>query len=104
MRRRILIHLLLLMGAATLAWGGLEVVSAQSGVYDLSWNSVDGGGAKSTNNGYAVQGSIGQPDAGQLGGGSYSLRGGFWGGAGIEPITVYHHVYLPVIFKEAISP
>ena len=87
MRTRILIRLLLLlMVAAALAWGGRRFVSAGSGAYDLSWHSVDGGGGKSTNGGYAVQGSIGQPDAGlTMSGGSYGLRGGFWAGGGITP-------------------
>ena len=66
MRRIILIRLLLLlMISAALAWGGRMVVSAGSGPYNLSWHSVDGGGGVSINNGYAVQGSIGQPDADQ---------------------------------------
>jgi hypothetical protein len=95
MRRTILIRLLLLLGAAALTWGGLRYVSAQSGLYDLSWNSVDGGGGKSANNGYTVHGSIGQPDAGLMSGGTYSLQGGFWGGAGIEPKT--YQIYLPLV-------
>jgi hypothetical protein len=106
MPRIILIRLLLLAAAVALAWSGLSYVSAQSGTYDLSWNSVDGGGAKSTNNGYAVNGSIGQPDAGLLNGGAYGLRGGFWSGVGIQPTPtpVSYHVYLPLTVKQAAAP
>ncbi len=54
--------------------------SAQSGGgYDLTWNSIDGGGAMfSTGGTYSLGGTIGQPDAGMMSGGSYSLIGGFW--------------------------
>jgi len=64
---------------------GLLVVSftalAQSdGSFDLSWNTVDGGGGTSSGGSYELSGTIGQPDAGTLSGGSYTLLGGFWGG------------------------
>ena len=54
------------------------------GGYDLSWNTIDGGGAMfSTGGGYELGGTIGQPDAGvQLTGGTFTLTGGFWPGAG----------------------
>jgi hypothetical protein len=39
---------------------------------------VDGGGT-SADSGYALQGAIGHPDAGDLQGSGYTLRGGFWG-------------------------
>lgn len=73
---------LLAAGAALLAAGLLSLpalVLAQSGGYDLGWNTVDGGGATtSTGSGYVLGGTIGQPDAGILSSGSYTLRGGFW--------------------------
>jgi hypothetical protein len=56
--------------AATLAQSG--------GAYDLSWSTIDGGGGVSGGGRYAVSGTIGQPDAGQLTGGHYTLNGGFW--------------------------
>ena len=52
------------------------------GGYDLSWSTVDGGGGTfSTGGTYELGGTIGQPDAGTLSGGAYSLEGGFWGAA-----------------------
>ncbi len=49
--------------------------------YDLSWNTIDGGGATLTGGDFQLDGSIGQPDASQvLGGGAFSLSGGFWPG------------------------
>ena len=38
---------------------------AQSGgVYDLTWNTYDGGGETSTGGGITLSGTVGQPDAG----------------------------------------
>jgi hypothetical protein len=69
---------------------------AQSGGgYDLSWSTIDDGGGTSVGGGYALNGTIGQPDVGiTLAGGGYSLVGGFWGGA----LTPYR-VHLPVVIK-----
>ena len=53
------------------------IVHAQS--YSINWFTMDGGGGTSTGGGYSVSGTIGQPDAGAMSGGNYSLQGGFWG-------------------------
>jgi hypothetical protein len=52
-------------------------VRAQS--YSIDWFTIDGGGGTSTGGVYQVSGTIGQPDAGKMSGGSYTLDGGFWG-------------------------
>jgi opacity protein-like surface antigen len=88
-RRIILVAALvtaLLLGAAAAA-------AAVNSGYTLNWFSVDGGGGTSTGaGGYTVSGSIGQPDAGTLSGGGYTLQGGFWGGAAANP-----RLYLPLV-------
>lgn len=62
---------------ATLA--GLASGSTLAGTYDLTWNTVDGGGLMGSTGGtFAVSGTIGQPDAGAMTGGNYSVVGGFW--------------------------
>jgi hypothetical protein len=73
-----------------------SVARAQSGGgYDLSWSTVDGGGATwSEGGGYALGGTVGQPDAGVLSGGGYTLAGGFWGGAAAR-----YGVYLPLVLR-----
>jgi hypothetical protein len=63
------VALLLVLGAAA---GAL----AQS--YTLDWFTIDGGFGTSTGGVYSVSGTIGQPDAGKMTGGNYSLTGGFW--------------------------
>jgi hypothetical protein len=57
------------------------LAGAQSGGgFDLSWNTVDGGGGTFSSSGpFGLGGTAGQPDAGTLAGGSFALFGGFWG-------------------------
>ncbi len=57
--------------------GVVAIVLAQAG-YTLDWFRVAGGGGASSGGAYTVSSSIGQPDAGTLSGGSFSLVGGFW--------------------------
>jgi len=47
--------------------------------YSIDWFTVDGGGGTSTGGVYSVSGTVGQPDAGAMSGGNYTLEGGFWG-------------------------
>jgi len=56
---------------------GAHSLRAQS--YSIDWFTIDGGGGTSTGGVYAVSGTIGQPDAGTMSGGNYTLDGGFWG-------------------------
>jgi len=87
----LLVTCLLLVMAAT--------VLAQSGDgYDLSWSTIDGGGYSfSSGGGYSLGGTAGQPDAGLLTGGGYTLAGGFWPGAALA--GQYHVVYLPLVVR-----
>jgi len=61
--------------------------------YDLTWWTIDNGGGTSTGGNYMLSGTLGQPDAGVLSGGTYSLIGGFWG------IDAQRIIYLPLILK-----
>jgi hypothetical protein len=61
--------------------------------YDLSWWTVDGGGTTTSSSGsYTLGGAIGQPDAGLMSGGDYTLSGGFWGAG-----PAMHKIYLPLV-------
>jgi hypothetical protein len=94
---------LLFLGLAVLA--GILLLSgmvlAQSGGgYDLSWSTVDGGGATiSTGGTYSLGGTAGQPDAGLVTGGRYALQAGFWGGAGVR--APGYELYLPLTMRDA---
>lgn len=82
-----LLSVVLLIGTA-LAAGG----------YDLPWYTVDGGGGTSSGGGYALSGIIGQPDAGLIQGGDFTLGGGAWGG-GERMVAGGFSLYLPVLMK-----
>ncbi|NOZ26545.1 MAG: hypothetical protein GXP39_00645 [Chloroflexi bacterium] len=67
---------------------------AQSGGgFELSWWTVEGGGF-SAGGPYMLGSAIGQPDAGTLSGGSYTLIGGFWSGT-----SSIRDTYLPMILR-----
>lgn len=59
----------------------MSSLNAVAQTYAINWWTVDGGGGTSTGGVYSVSGTIGQPDAGLMSGGGYTLQGGFWGGA-----------------------
>jgi hypothetical protein len=54
-------------------------------LYAADWVTIDGGGGVSTGGEYSLSGTIGQPDAGVMSGGKFSLIGGFWGVALARP-------------------
>jgi hypothetical protein len=93
MKRKWLIPIILTIAAllfvATIAY-------AQEG-FDLSWWSVDGGGDRSGGGAYTLLGVAGQPDAGLLHGGDFSLAGGYLGGAVALPPT--QHLFLPLVIR-----
>ncbi len=76
-----------------LALGGVGVIAVLAAVvgagddggaagapeFDLSWHTIDGGGVmRSTGGDFELSGTIGQPDAGAMSGGNFTLTGGFW--------------------------
>ena len=63
--------------------------------YDLSWNTIAGGGAAFTTGGnYTLGATIGQATAGSLSGGSYVLNAGFW-------LPGTYSIYLPLVLKSS---
>jgi hypothetical protein len=61
--------------------------------YTIDWYTVDGGGAMNLIGGaYTLSGTIGQPDAGRMIGGTDSIDGGFWGLIALVPprLTITH--------------
>ncbi len=63
--------------AVVLILAGAGFAAYLGGDFDLSWYTIDGGGGESTGARFAVAGTIGQPDAGVMAGGDFSLSGGF---------------------------
>jgi len=76
--------------------GGNRVSSDQAG-HDLSWWTVDGGGrGRTVGATYALEGTVGQPDADVLVSQNYALAGGFWG-SGAGPAE--NRLFLPLVLR-----
>ena len=74
----------LVVASAALALGGENI---------SRW-VIAGGGGQSSGGGYALNGTLGQTEAGStMSGGDYTLSGGFWGGVA----TTVPNIYLPLI-------
>ena len=71
-------------------------VSAQRNSYVLFWQTTDGGGGTLAGKGYALTGTVGQPDVVVWSGRGYTVAGGFWGNHG----PVCYSIYLPLIVRE----
>ena len=92
--KRVAIFIAVLM-SLMLAWSALAQ-SQPADTYSITWYTIDGGGGTSGNGNYSLQGTIGQPDAGALSNGTYTLVGGFWGGT-----VVQYRTLLPMLLKNA---
>ncbi|HEY3290488.1 MAG TPA: hypothetical protein VGK87_10200 [Anaerolineae bacterium] len=91
----ILMVLALLIGISTTYAQRVSSPAAPATGYELSWYSIDNGGATSITGGsFTLAGSIGEPDAGVASGGSYTLNGGFLAG-----VVVSYNVYMPMVVK-----
>ena len=86
----------LLLIAALILLAAVSLASAQTGEWDLSWYTIDGGGATSIGaDRYILSGTIGQRDTVQMTGGVYTLYGGFW-----QPVSSGNYrIYLPMILR-----
>ena len=84
-------RMIIILGVALVLLAPLVLALASNG-YDLSWWTADGGGGSSMAGSYTLSGTAGQPDAGVLTGGSYSLAGGFWSAASQGQL-----LYLPIV-------
>jgi hypothetical protein len=62
--------------------------------YDLSWYTIDNGGGSIGGGSYSLDGTIGQPEAGQVSSLSYTLVSGFWG----RTVATYRN-FLPLVLK-----
>jgi hypothetical protein len=85
--RPIWFKLLVALGAISLMALSAIVTYAQAGGgFDLSWSTIDGGGATfSTGGSFSLGGTVGQFDAGTSSGGAFTLNGGFWDGSVAAP-------------------
>ena len=72
-------------------------VFAQSANLEILWFSIDGGGSTSSSGGgYSLSGTIGQPDAGVISGGNFTVQGGFWNTDSANNLL---EILLPVVVR-----
>jgi hypothetical protein len=91
----ILIVGLLLMGSVRLT----PTAHAQpQATYELVQSYTGPGGSGSAGI-YDISSSIGQPAAGEVSAGSYTLGGGFWGGGVLVPVANKYDLFLPLLLK-----
>ncbi len=94
------LHTLVVLCFLLCLFAVLQVLAQSGGPFDLTWSTVDGGGATfSTAGSFSLGGTIGQPDAGGMAGGDYTLAGGFWGGRGHELVEQGQLIFMPLIFR-----
>ena len=89
------IALALLVGIGTASAQRNDDPALPQDSYELSWFSIDGGGATFSEGGaYSLGGSIGQADAGAMSGGADSLSGGFWAG-----VPAIYSAFVPIALR-----
>ena len=97
-RIRPTLHLKRWLAACLLLLAAVPVLAQSGGGYDLSWSTVDDGGHTPSAGGiYSLAGTAGQPDAGMMTGGTYTLGGGFWGGGTVAELG--NGIYLPQVMR-----
>ena len=96
-RSYVLIGIVCLVLAGSLWWTSSARAEPQA-TYELVKSYVGGGGSVS-NGAYSWSSSIGQPGAGQVSAGIYTLGSGFWGGGIVVSAAIPYRVYLPLVIK-----
>ncbi len=87
--------LCLVATSATLVWKGIRAApESPAASFSIPWWTIDNGGGASQGGSYDLSGTIGQLDAGgNLTGGNYSLKSGFWSG------TFEYVTYIPLVYR-----
>ncbi len=79
-------HIIALASLVALAAATFGVAFTGAGGFAIDWDTIDGGGGQSSGGTFALQGTIGQHDAGgPMTGAKFALTGGFWAGVASAP-------------------
>jgi hypothetical protein len=96
-RQRVLLVGLCLLAAGWLVWT-LPASAGTPASYQLVQSNISPAQAGSSG-AYTLSSSAGQPDAGEVSAGSYTLGGGFWGGGIINTVVDQLELYLPLVLR-----
>ena len=98
MKRYVTLLIILAVGWAISALGIQSVHAAPQATYELVKSSIGPGDSGSAGS-YDLSSSIGQPAAGEVSAGIYTLGGGFWGGGVIVPVQNDYDLFLPLVLR-----
>jgi hypothetical protein len=82
------------LGPIFLVLAILVAVPVQAQVYAVDWWAFSWGGETLSGGAFALSGTGGQPDAGTLSGGNFTLTGGFLA------VETQGYLYLPLIIRD----
>lgn len=87
------------LAACLLLLEASHALAQSGGEYDLSWSTVDGGGGVACTGGaYSVDETVGQPEAGLLRGGDFTVGGGFLPGG---EVASEYWIYLLLVMRQS---
>jgi len=97
MKKKHLVILLILLLITGVVLTALRVVRAETRTFTLPWSVIGSGGMGGSADGYTIHSTLGQPVAGGVSGGDYSLTSGFWTEV-FESIAEFFN-FLPLILR-----
>ncbi|MCJ7660115.1 MAG: hypothetical protein MUO67_13295 [Anaerolineales bacterium] len=95
MKKLTLFTLLVLIVISGLVFVGINTINAQSRTYALTRSVISSGGMGATAGPYTLTSTLGQPVAGSVSGGDFTLTSGFWG----QALKVWFNNFLPLILR-----
>lgn len=97
--KRGILFIFCILGLMLIPFGVLAAAQSEAtSDYTLTWWTVDGGGGELSADGYALTGTVGQPDAGELSSEGFEETGGFWSKIG-EILEDALRIFLPLVKK-----
>ena len=97
MKRYIKALFIVTIAAALIILAHYGMVIAQEEPYTMPWSGFSAGGGAISNGGYSITSTFGQPVAGKVSDGAWTLTSGFLGF--IEPPLMPNKLFFPLITK-----
>ncbi len=97
MKRIVFLAVVLALLSSPVVISSAEPAAPQA-TYELVKSYIGPGGGGSAGI-YSISSSIGQPAAGEVSAGNYTLGDGFWGGGVLVPVESQYQLFLPLILK-----
>lgn len=95
MKRVIKIVSILIIAVSLIIIAHLSTATAQEGSFTMPWSAISAGGGGGSSGDFAFITTLGQPIAGRVSNGPFSLTSGFLGL--LEPGLVSYKLFVPLI-------